>query len=177
MGVRKELEKRLLDRIAQELGALGFSTETVLPEGERREAVLLISPENLGDREDKLQVEASFLPRKEEEIEQYGYNVLQLFSCLRESLSPGTCNELARAVLRLNPKIPGGALGIDERKKMLYYKSSIILTDNMDERVGYSLIEIQLGIFLNTLDRCNDVLMDIADGRRTADEAIKKRLI
>ncbi len=177
MSGSKEMEKRLLERLAHELGALGFPTEMLRPEAERKEAVLLILLENLGDREDRRSVEAAFLPRKEEEIERYGYNVLQLYSLLKEELPRGACNELARAVLRLNTKIPGGAFGIDERRKTLYYKSSIVITDNMDDSVGYALVEIQLGIFLQTLDYCNDVLMDITDGIRTAGEAIRKGLM
>lgn len=177
MGQRKDLEARLIGRLKDVLEGSGFSAELVPSDITLGESVLLIMPKHMGDREEDLQVEVSFLPETEEDIKELNFNVLHIFSCIKENISFSTCDELARVVLKLNPQIPGGAFGIDEKGRSLYYKSSCIITDNMDEKVAFSLMEVYLGIFLNTLDRHIDVLMDINDGLRTAEDAIKKGIV
>lgn len=169
MGKRKLLEENLLKKAAGVLQDAGFSA--------RYENAVYIDLNNVGDRADNQFVQISFLPATEEQIELTGFNTLQLICFISEELSVDTCNELARAILKINPKIVSGAFNIDEQNASFFYKSTAVFTDNMDEEISFALIQVYIGLFLSNLDMYNDVLMDIIEGTRTADDAIKKGII
>jgi len=178
MAERKRLERNLLYRIAEDLENVGFIVNKSIPEGEDSEEGLVTVVFNCaGDRADTHVIEISFLFLDESQINELGFHVFELFTCMKEDLPFTTCNELARAVLRINHKIPAGAFGIDEEYKALYYKSSCLITDDMVEETAFHMLQIHVGIFINILDYYNDILMDIIEGNRTAEEAIKKGLL
>ena len=197
MGQRKLLEKKTMKHICELLQSLNFHAKIIDDEfmignhseykNRTKSARFYESPSdqnivelqlaNVGDRGDKQLVQISFLPASEEFIEATGFNTLQMVCCIHDNLPTGTSNDLVRVILKLNPKIVSGSFNISERDASFIFRSCVVVTDNMEEEIAFSLIQVHLGIFLSDLDKYNDVLMDVIEGLRTADEAFKKGII
>lgn len=93
-----------LERYARELAALGFPTRLAPAGDERPYDVLLVGIENEAGDPPAWQMELSFVPGMEEQLE--GSSLAQCFVGLPVEVAAGAVPELQRTVVTLNRQLP-----------------------------------------------------------------------
>lgn len=134
---------------------------------------LLIRFDEIGERGLILDLELCFVPGMEL-FAREGVYILQSFVALAEGVSADRAVELLRATSSINMLLPLGAFGWYEDSGTLYFKHNTMLhCDWLTELSSVNGIDRQNGMLLHQLHQYAEPLVDIAQGRKTAEDILR----
>ncbi len=110
-----------------------------------------------------------FLPSSEEDEVQFFVNLITLSEDLKEENIGG----LATVTAALNSYVITGAFAIDYAAKSLVYKHTYEMPIDADEERLRDGVDISMGASLQTVDNYGHFLIDVKEGRMTADDVLK----
>ena len=167
MSKNLEFQISIFKKLQQYLESVQFKTVFREPTPEIPIHSLVTLFEGIGDRNDSVMFEFYFLPIQEQEVEENGVNILQIYATIKEDIKPQYFNELYMAVSALNPYMPVGAFGLAEESGSIYMKYNMILLRSAGEDAALQSIDLYFGFILKLVDSFTDMLTDIADGVKT----------
>lgn len=133
---------------------------------------LLVYLNEVGKRDSSLVLELCFLPNVEEGPYQ-GIYLLQAFISIREDVQPSFYRELFKVIASVNTQLPLGSFGLFRDTGVLYFKYNSVIDKSIDEQSLVRLIDRQNDIILHQLFVFLDMLLDVADGLKTNDDAMR----
>jgi len=169
MSVTSVTHKRVLGHFRNMLSAEGFKV-SVAPGGSTVPYdALVIEMEAPAEGEPSWQIELSFLPFMEEQLE--NVSILQFFAPLSVGLAENVENEMNWLITRVNTKLPLVGFGYLEEGKVVYFKHNAVLLNNAQTGNYQQVREIVTMIgFLVTNFRT--ALHAVANGEKSGREAL-----
>ena len=170
MSVTSLAHKRSLGHFRNMLSAEGFQV-SVAPGGTTAPYdALVILMENAGEAEPTWQIELSFLPFIEEQLEDV--SILQFFAPLSTGTAENVENELNWLITRINTKLPLVGFGFLQEGQVVYFKHNAMLA-NDDQANNYKQVReivTMIGFLVGNFRRA---LHAVANGDEKGRDALK----
>lgn len=170
MSVTSLPHKRALGHFRNMLSAEGFRVNVVPGGTTAPYDALTIQMENEGEPEPTWQIEVSFLPFMEDQLEDV--SLLQFFAPLSVGTAENVEAELYWLITRLNTKLPLGGFGFLEEGKVVYFKHNAILA-NDDQANSYKQIREIVNMTGFLVGNFRTALHAVANGEKSGRDALK----
>ncbi|OPX87812.1 MAG: hypothetical protein A4E53_02347 [Pelotomaculum sp. PtaB.Bin104] len=150
----------------------GLVTGWVEPSEEAPFHSLLVRYDKVGERESSVTMDLCFLPHLEEAASE-GVYLLQTFVTITEKIFPIAAGEMLKIVAKINTQLPLGAYGFFEDTGLVYFKYNIIINESTGDDAAIKTIDQQSGLILHQIFLFIDAILDVAEGIKTAEEALQ----
>ncbi|MDB5079469.1 MAG: hypothetical protein JWP00_1393 [Chloroflexi bacterium] len=169
MSVTSLPHKRALGHFRNMLSAERYSV-TVVPGGTAAPYdALVVQMENPGEPDSTWQIELSFLPFMDEQLEEV--SILQFFAPLTVGTADEVENELNWLINCINTKLPLVGFGFVEQGKVIYFKHNAMVTNGQPTSTYQQVREIvtMIGFLVNNF---RSALQSVANGEKKGREAL-----
>lgn len=134
---------------------------------------LIVRFDDIGERGTIVDMELCFIPGMDQ-FEQEGVYILQSFAVLSERTPSDKAVELHQLTAYVNMQLPLGSFGLYPDSGTLYFKHNTMLHRSwLTEERSVKSIDIQNGLLLSQFYQYAERLIDVAEGRKTAEEAMR----
>jgi hypothetical protein len=154
---------------AEALGNQGFVSALVDPTAEMPDAVLLVALEDEALAARRWQLELSFIPGMEEQLE--GLSLLQCFVGFPHELPETAVAATVRAATVLNRKLPLVGFGVLDQPRIACYRHTLLLPS---EAAAASPLVVQTTWLIDYLLKMfGQTMLAVASGQATLTEALR----
>lgn len=130
---------------------------------------LLVRLESFEEKNRIWQLELSYLPRLEKELE--NVSILQSFVALSDGSPDEHRHSLSQLIVKLNVKLPIGCFGLLDNPRLLFFKHNAMLP-NDNHAVSWQIVRELVPMTAYLITTFSESLIQVATGERTIDEAI-----
>jgi hypothetical protein len=157
--------------------SLGIAVRWAEPTEESPFYSMIVRFDDIGERGTTVDLELCFIPGMEL-LAQEGVYILQSFAALAERVPSDKAAELLHAAAYINMQLPLGAFGLYADSGTLYFKHNTMLHRAwLTEETSVNGVDRQNGLVLHQLYQYAEPLIDVAEGRKTAEEVLRDALV